>query len=279
MLFNDQLVVVRGGGDIATGVVWRLTRAGFPVIVCELAVPLAVRRTVALSSAIDDGRVVVEGMVGLRVDVADREAMNELVSTALTGVVPVIVSPGLPDLSGAVASVLVDARLAKVNIDTTIDDASTVIGLGPGFTAGVDCHAVIETMRGHHLGKVIWDGAAAPDTGTPGIVGGRGSGRVLRAPCDGPVSWMTRIGDRVVHGDVLGTVADLPVFAPFDGVVRGLISPSVDVTTGLKIGDVDPRADPSTCFEISDKALSVGGGVVEAVLSRMSRPADSRGGI
>ncbi len=279
MLFDDRLVVVRGGGDIATGVVWRLTRAGFPVIVCELAVPLAVRRTVALSSAIDDGRVVVEGMVGLRVDVADREAMNELVSTALTGVVPVIVSPGLPDLSGAVASVMVDARLAKVNIDTTIDDASTVIGLGPGFTAGVDCHAVIETMRGHHLGRAIWDGAAAPNTGTPGIVGGRGAERVLRAPCNGPICWMTRIGDRVDHGDVLGTVADLPVFAPFDGVVRGLISPSVDVTTGLKIGDVDPRADPSTCFEISDKALSIGGGVVEVVLSRMSQPADSRGRI
>lgn len=275
MLFDNQLVVVRGGGDIATGVVWRLTRAGFPVIVCELAVPLAVRRSVALSSAIDEGRVEIEGMVGLRAEVADPIAIDELASVALTGVVPVIVSPELPVLPEGVASVVVDARLAKVNIDTTIFDAPTVIGLGPGFTAGVDCHAVIETMRGHHLGRVIWHGAAAPNTGTPGVVGGRGAERVLRAPCDGAVTWAVEIGDRVGQGDVLGTVDGVPVVAPFDGVVRGLISPSVAATIGLKIGDVDPRADSSTCFEISDKALSVGGGVVEAVLSRMSQSAES----
>ena len=264
MLFPDHLVVVRGGGDIATGIVWRLSRGGFPVVVCELETPLAVRRTVALSSAIEHGRVEVEGLVGVRVD-----DTADLVPAALAGDVPVIVSPDLPHLPDANAAVVVDARLAKVNLGTTIEDAPTVLGVGPGFTAGVDCHAVVETMRGHHLGRVIHRGSAAPNTGTPGIVGGRGAERVLRAPGDGEVVWKVDIGDRVAEGSVPGTVGGLPVVAPFDGVVRGLISPSIPAASGLKIGDIDPRCDPSACFEISDKALSVGGGVVEAVLSRM----------
>jgi len=274
MMFPDHPVVVRGGGDIATGVVWRLSRGGFPVIVCELDVPLAVRRTVALSSAVSDGRIEIEGLVGVRVD-----EPAELMPTALRREVPVIVSPRLPAMPDPGVAVVVDARLAKVNIDTTIHDAPTVIGLGPGFTAGVDCHTVIETMRGHRLGRVIQTGPAAANTGTPGIVGGRGAERVLRAPCDGAVTWAVEIGDRVTERSVLGTVGGVRVTAPFDGVVRGLISPLVAATSGLKIGDVDPRADSSTCFEISDKALSVGGGVVEAVLSRMSQSADSAGRI
>jgi len=274
MLFPHHLVVVRGGGDIATGIVWRLSRAGFPVVVCELETPLSVRRTVALSSAVEHGRVEVESLVGVRVnDTAD------VMPTALAGEVPVIVSPDLPDLVGGNTAVVVDARLAKVNLGTTIEDAPTVIGVGPGFTAGVDCHAVIETMRGHHLGRVIHRGLAAPNTGTPGIVGGRGAERVLRAPGDGAVVWQVEIGDQVSEGSALGTAGGLPVVAPFDGVVRGLISPSVPATIGLKIGDIDPRCDSSACFEISDKALSVGGGVVEAVLYRMRDLADPAGRI
>ncbi len=261
MIFSRHPVVIRGGGDLATGVAWRLSRAGFPVVVCELAEPLTVRRTVALSSAVLDGSVTIEGLVGRRVD-----DPGELIATALAGVIPVIVSPGLPSIG---SSVVVDARLAKVNIDTTIDDAETVIGLGPGFTAGFDCHAAIETKRGHHLGRVIWDGSPAANTGTPGIIGGRGSERVLRAPVDGRAEWVCSIGDIVKEGDRLGSIGGVAVSAPFDGAVRGLITSAAKVEAGVKIGDVDPRPDTSACHEISDKALAVGGGVVEAVLSRL----------
>jgi len=262
MLFADHPVVLRGGGDIATGVAWRLSHAGFPVIICELAAPLTVRRTVSLSSAVLDGSVEVEGLCGVRVD-----SPGELVASALTGTIPVIVSPQLPPIE---ASAVVDARLAKSNIDTTIDDAPTVVGLGPGFTAGVDCHAVVETMRGHHLGRVIHHGPAAPNTGTPGIIGGRGAERVLRAPAAGRAEWLVEIADSVSEGQVLGSVDGLAVVAPFDGVVRGLVTPMAEVRAGLKIGDVDPRPDRSACFEISDKALAVGGGVVEAILQRLN---------
>ena len=265
MLFAEHPVVLRGGGDIATGVAWRLTRAGFPVIVCELAAPLTVRRTVSLSSAVVAGSIEVEGLRAVRVD-----DPAELLQVALTGVVPVIVSPDLPAVE---AAAVIDARLAKINLDTTIHDAPTVVGLGPGFVAGKDCHAVVETKRGHHLGRVIWQGPAAANTGTPGIVGGRGAERVLRAPADGRAVWNHSIGDVVSEGDVLGHVADRPVTAPFNGVVRGLVSSAAELHAGLKIGDVDPRPDPTACFEISDKALAVGGGGVEAVLTRIASPA------
>ncbi|HEX6384623.1 MAG TPA: selenium-dependent molybdenum cofactor biosynthesis protein YqeB, partial [Anaerolineae bacterium] len=159
---------------------------------------------------------------------------------------------------------------AKRNIDTRIDQAPLVIALGPGFTAGVDCHAVIETMRGHWLGRVIWDGSALPNTGTPGIVAGKGAERVLRAPVGGMVDWGLEIGDFVAAGDLIGSVAGEPVVAPFDGVLRGLIAPGTTVRAGLKIGDLDARADRSACFTISDKALAIGGGVLEAILTRMN---------
>ena len=249
--------VLRGGGDLATGVAWRLTRAGWPVVVCELPVPLTVRRTVAVSSAIADGEVDVEGMRAVRVESAEQAR-----AVADTGLVAVMVSPTLPSLP---ADVVVDARVAKRNLDTTVDDAPLVVALGPGFTAEVDCHAVIETRRGPHLGRVLWSGAAEPDTGSPGVVGGRGAERVLRAPTGGRVRWRVAIGDLVDGGTVLGEVGDIPVRAPFAGAVRGLISEGVELTPDLKIGDVDPRGDAAACHEISDKALAIGGGVVEAV--------------
>ena len=168
---------------------------------------------------------------------------------------------------------LVDARLAKHNIDTRMDQAPLVVALGPGFTAGVDCHAVVETMRGPHLGKVFWDGAAAPDTGIPGTVGGESARRVLRAPDDGPVAWSVEIGDEVAAGDRLGEVGGRDVLATISGVVRGLISPGHHAERGLKIGDIDPRADRAVCFEISDKARAVGGGVLEAALTWLDREA------
>jgi xanthine dehydrogenase accessory factor len=260
---TDRLCVIRGGGDLATGVAWRLTSAGIHVVVTELAVPLTVRRTVALSTAVTDGQIDIEGMRG---QLAATPAEAVQLADPNERVVGVLVSPGLPELPAAFpVDVVVDARLAKRNIDTTIHDAPLVIGLGPGFTAGEDCHAVIETIRGPHLGRALWVGSAQPDTGTPELVEGRGAERVIRAQRDGTVHWVREIGDRVEDHEVLGTVGDLPVLAPFAGVIRGLILEGSTAATGSKIGDIDPRLD-ARCHEISDKALAIGGGVVEAVL-------------
>ncbi len=257
MTTDDHLCVVRGGGDLATGVVWRLTRAGWPVVVCELPTPLTIRRTVAVSTAVLSGEASVEGMRAVLVPDAERA-----VPVARTGDVAVIVSPTLPPID---ADVVVDARLAKRNLDTTRDDAPLTVGLGPGFTAGEDCDAVVETERGHRLGRVLWSGSAADDTGTPGVIEGRGAERVIRSPADGHVAWLVRIGDVVAEGDDLGAVGDELIRAPFAGTVRGLIDDRVTLRSGLKIADLDPRCDPAACLEISDKALAIGGGVVEAV--------------
>lgn len=261
----DAVVLMRGAGDLATGVAWRLKRAGFGVIMCELAHPLTVRRSVAFSTAVSEGSVTVEGIRAVRATAAEAAAL------ARSGVVPVVVSPGLPSLA---ADVVVDARVAKRVLDTTIGDAALVIALGPGFEAGRDCHAVVETMRGPRLGRVYWQGRAAPNTGTPGVIGGRGAERVLRAPAAGRARWHVSIGDVVDAGTVLGAVGDQQVCAPFAGVVRGLIADGTPVAQGLKIGDVDPRAD-TDWREISDKALAVAGGVLEAILTWLSQRAAS----
>lgn len=255
-------VLLRGGGDLATGVAWRLWRAGCAVVVCELPEPLTVRRRVALSSAVRDGTVDVEGMVGRRT------SPDAALAVAARGEIPVVVSPTLPNLA---RDVVVDARLAKRNLDTTIADAELVVALGPGFTAGIDCHCVVETLRGPHLGRALWSGSASPNTGVPGELGGRSAERLLRAPAAGTVGWTVDIGDRVQEGATLGTVDGQPVTAGCSGVVRGLIAPGTVVTAGLKLGDVDPRATPGEADQISDKALSVGGGVLEAVTTWWAR--------
>ena len=174
-----------------------------------------------------------------------------------------VVSADLPPLD---ADVIVDARMAKRALDTTIDDAPLVVALGPGFTAGVNCHAVVETMRGPRLGRVLWSGSAAANTGTPGAIAGRGAERVLRAPTDGEVRWQARIGEIVSAGTVIGIVERVEIRAPFDGLVRGLLAEGTPVHTGLKIGDIDPRAD-TDWRQLSDKALAIGGGVLEAALT------------
>jgi xanthine dehydrogenase accessory factor len=268
MLFSEQLVMIRGGGDIATGVAYRLHKAGFPLIVLELQRPLVIRRTVALATAVLQGSVQVEDLHAQLV-----HSPAEALALAQTGIIPVLVSPDLKTSQFTIHNsqfTIIDARLAKRNIDTTINQANLVIALGPGFTAGVDCHAVIETMRGHSLGRVIWEGPALPNTGTPGIIAGKGKERVLRAPTDGKVNWGLEIGDLVREGELIGEVAGQPVLAPFDGVIRGLIAGETAVTQDLKIGDVDARQDVATCFTISDKALAIGGGVLEAILTWMN---------
>ena len=263
MLFAEHLCVIRGGGDLGTGVALCLSRAGFPVAVCELADPLTVRRAVALSSAVTRGEVTVEGLTARRVNDA-----GEVSDLAATGVVPVLVDHGLPRVS---QSVVVDARMAKRPLDTRPDDAPFVVALGPGFSAGKDCHAVVETLRGSHMGRVLWEGSTEPDTGTPAPVGGRTADRVLRAPVDGTVGWDRRIGDLVEAGEVLGRVGNREVAAPFDGLIRGLILNGIKVTSGTKVGDVDPRGKTASAHEVSDKALAVGGGVLEAVLTWLNR--------
>lgn len=266
MLFSDQLVLVRGGGDLATGIIYRLKQAGFPVIVTELPRPLVVRRAVAVATSVLDGAITIESLTARRVD-----TFQQALDLATTDVVPVLVSPDLPtDHLESPLPILVDARMAKRNIDTRIDQAGLVIALGPGFTAGTDCHAVVETMRGHRLGRVLWHGRALPNTGTPGIVAGKGAERVLRAPVAGIVHWKLDIGDLVQDEQIIGEVDGEAVVAPFDGVVRGLIAEGTAVGAGFKIGDVDARGDRDACFTISDKALSIGGGVLEAILTHLN---------
>lgn len=265
MLFDDHPILLRGGGDLATGVAYRLHKAGFPVIVTELPHPLVVRRRVSLATAVLEGEITVEDLRGVRVGSPDEARI-----VARTGIIPVLIAPDIPADFLNSSLILIDARMAKRNIDTAIDQAPLVIALGPGFTAGIDCHAVIETNRGHRLGRVIWNGAAEANTGTPGLVAGKGAERVLRAPRDGVATWQVDIGDQVRQGDIIGDINDQSIVAPFDGIVRGLIAPGTAVRAGLKIGDLDARNNIEHCFTISDKALAIGGGVLEAVLTYLS---------
>ncbi|MCB9136865.1 MAG: EF2563 family selenium-dependent molybdenum hydroxylase system protein [Caldilineaceae bacterium] len=262
MDISETLIVVKGGGDLAGGVIRRLKRAGFPLIVTELAAPLFVRRTVSFGEAVYAGRVEIEGIAAQHA--ATPEEAQKLATTA---VVPVLVDPRAAVVDALRPAVVVDAVMAKHNTGTHMNDAPLVIALGPGFTAGEDCHVVVETMRGHNLGRLIYAGAAQPNTGTPGIVGGHGAERVLRAPAAGHVEAYVAISERVRQDQRIAAVAGKEVRAPFDGVLRGIIHPSVMVTPGMKIGDVDPRGSVDHCFTISDKALAIGGAVLEAVLA------------
>lgn len=268
MRCDFPLVLIKGAGDLASGVALRLHRAGFPVVMTETAEPLAVRRRVALAQAVYDGVCQVEEVTG-------RLCTAETVPAGLqSGEIAVLVDPQTHSLVQLRPFALVDAVMAKRNTGTRLMDAPLVVALGPGFTAGVDCHAVIETNRGHNLGRVLWAGSAEPDTGTPGElpgIGGKAS-RVLRAPIGGFVEPLAEIGDHVRTGDVLAVVRGDQgetgeVCAPFDGVLRGLIHPRVRAAAGMKIGDVDPRAAREHCFTVSDKSLAIGGGVLEAILA------------
>ena len=254
----ETLCLVRGGGDLATGVVSRLHHSGYPVIVTELHYPLAVRRSVSVASAVFEGNLQIEGMEVHLVNTAE-----EAIERSQMGFVSVMISTGIPDVR---SSVIIDARIAKTNLDTKITDAELVIGMGPGFEAGEDCHLVVATKRGHSLGRVITHGRALKDTGIPEPVAGYGESRVLRSPASGQIIWNVNIGDRVEEGQTLGSVNGIEILGPFNGIVRGLIHPSVTVVEKMKIGDVDPRiSNHWNC--ISDKALAVGDGVLEAILS------------
>jgi xanthine dehydrogenase accessory factor len=256
-------ILIRGGGDLATGVAARLHRVGFPLLILEIEQPLAVRRRVALAEAVYAGRVCVEDMEGVHAPTpAEVPAILE------AGGIPVLVDAEASSLSAFSPQVIVDGRMKKTASDLPRDAALLTIGLGPGFSAGADCHAVVETRRGHRLGRVIWMGPAAADTSKPETVEGYGADRVLRAPNSGEMRALREIGDVITRGEPVFAVDGEPVLAPFDGVLRGLLHDGLKVEGGMKVGDLDPRGDPRYCYEISDKALAVGGGVLEAVLSR-----------
>jgi len=260
-MLEDILVVIKGGGDLASGVIHRLHRAGMQVVVTELAQPTVIRRAVALASAVYERQVEVEGLVARLVE------SDEEIRTALAaGQVPVVVDPRAEVIARLRPVAVVDAIMAKRNTGTKITDAPIVIGLGPGFTVGVDVHAVIETNRGHNLGRVILSGSAEPDTGTPGPTMGYTIERMLRAPCEGTFTGQRRIGDLVEAGEVVASVAGQPVVAKIAGVLRGLLADGLPVKAGMKVGDVDPSGVREHCFTISDKARAIGGGVLEAVL-------------
>jgi xanthine dehydrogenase accessory factor len=257
---EEMRVLVRGAGDLATGVIAKLHEAGFKVVAVEIAEPSVIRRTVSFAQAVFDGETTVEGIRAVLTEWPDVEAVWA------EGAVPVVVDPRLEGLGRMRFDVVVDAIIAKRNLGTTMAMAPIVIGLGPGFEAGKDVHAVIETMRGHYLGRVIYEGLPEPDTAVPGLIGGFAGERVIRAPKEGIYKPLVKIGDRVKEGQAVAEVDGEPAIATISGVVRGQLSEGLHVTKGFKVADVDPRAEEDHCLTISDKARSIGGGVLEAIL-------------
>ena len=255
-----MLVVIRGGGDIATGIALRLYRSGMEVVLCEREQPTAIRRTVAFSEAVRLGETEVEGVAARRAELEEIPELLEL------GIVPVLVDPEAELALALAPDALVDAILAKRNLGTTADMAPAVVAVGPGFTAGEDCHAVVETMRGHYLGRALYQGSAQPNTGIPGLIGGFAGERVLRAPADGVFHQLLDIGAQVKEGDIAAQVGGVPMVCTLTGVLRGILPEGTPVRRGMKAGDVDPRCELEHCRCASDKALAVGGGVLEAVL-------------
>lgn len=271
---NKPLILIRGGGDLASGVALRLHRVGFQAVILELPAPLAVRRTVCFSEAVYEGMYTVE-------DVTARLVSADQFQVALeAGEIPVLIDPQAnvlrnQFLTSPQSTFVVDARLLKSAPEPLAMDVALHIGLGPGFCAGDNCHAVIETRRSHTLGRVLWSGETQPDSGQP-----EGDPRrVLRAPISGNVNPLKQIGEHCKEGEVIAVIShgddvrdQYSVISPFDGILRGLIHPHVMVTEGMKIGDIDPRDDLSICSLVSDKALSVGGGVLEAILIKLKEP-------
>ena len=256
-----MLVVIRGAGDLATGIALRLHRAGYQIVMTDLPAPTSIRRTVCFSEAIRLGEMTVE-------DISARKAETpeEALTLAQSGVVAVLADPAGACIPTLRPGAVVDAILAKKNLGTALTDAPVVIGVGPGFTVGIDCHAAVETMRGHTLGRVIYRGSALPNTNIPGLIGGYAGERVLRAPADGIFCQKLEIGAVVRAGDIAGEVDGELMKCTIDGVLRGILADGTPVFRGMKAGDVDPRCKPEYCTTASDKALAVGGGVLEAVL-------------
>ena len=256
-----MLVLIRGAGDLASGIALRLHHAHMKIVMTDLPHPTAIRRTVCFSQALLFGTMQVEDVTAERAaSVRDIPAILE------RGNIAVLADPEAKCITRLHPDAVVDAILAKRNLGTRITDAPCVVGVGPGFTAGVDCHAAVETMRGHYLGRVITDGSPIPNTNIPGLIGGFAGERVLRAPDDGVFHQLHEIGDLVEAGETVGEVNGKPMACTISGVLRGILADGTPVFKGMKSGDVDPRAQVENCYTASDKAIAIGGGVLQAIL-------------
>ncbi len=267
---NQIVIGIKGAGEMASAVAWRLYQAKLQqIFMMEVALPLAVRRRVSFCEALHTSRQTIEGVTAIQA------ATRQQIQAAWTnGCIAVTADPEWHQVTVQHPDVVIDAILAKRNLGTALAEAELVIGLGPGFTAGQDTHVVIETNRGHHLGRIITQGSAQPNTGIPGSIGGYTEERVLRAPVDGIFNACQAIGAMVKRDALLGDVDGSEVRARIDGVVRGLIRSGLHVSQGMKLGDIDPRGDPSFCDTISDKARAISGSVLEAILRVYQPPPD-----
>lgn len=273
-LINNELVIVRGAGDLATGVVYSLYKAHFKVIILETQHPSAIRRKVALSEAVYDGKTKVEDIEAVLVKNYE-EALN-IIANKDYKEIPILIDPNCEILNHIKPTFLIDAIIAKKNIDTNKSMAKYTIALGPGFTAGKDCDIVIETMRGHNLGRIYLEGEAIPNTGIPGNIGGKEAERVIHASSDGIIENIKNIGDFVREKEVIAYINNdnkkIEVIAPFEGLLRGIIRDGFKVRNGLKIADIDPRkSEYDNCFTISDKARNLGGAVLTAMMYLYNR--------
>jgi xanthine dehydrogenase accessory factor len=284
-MLKNKLILVKGAGDFASGTIRRLHLAGAKVIATELEQPLTIRRMVAFSQAIYDNEHEVEGVIGARAD------MTDIDQHLIKDKVPVLIDPDTKILDELKFNIVIDGRMAKKNMGTRIDEAPIVIGLGPGFNAGVDCHAVVETLAGHNLGRVIYKGKPAEDTGVPFPTDLQNSpccagfsptpccagssfdvnDYLIRAPTDGVFNSEKKIGDLISSGDTLGRINKTPVQSKIDGLLRGLIHDGAHVKKDLKIGDIDPSCDKARVYQVSEKANAIAGGVLEAVLSLLNK--------
>ena len=254
-------ILIKGAGDLASGIAHRLKKAGYHILMTEIKVPLTVRRTVAFSRSVYETESEVEGMKGILI-----HSFSEIQDVWKLGHIPVIVDEYAYIQREYQAEVIVDAIIAKHNLGTTMKDAPLVIGVGPGFEAGKDCHAVIETKRGHDLGKVIWEGYAIPNTGIPGEIGGYTTERIIRATADSVFQPITHISEKVEKDQIVALCGEEPIKAQMAGIIRGMLQPGVKVVKGMKCGDIDSRCVIEHCFTISDKARAIAGGVLEAVV-------------
>lgn len=259
--FNENLVLIRGAGDIATGVAVRLHHAGFQVIMTDLPKPTVIRRSVSFAQSIYTKMTQVEDVTAIHAK-NDKDAKTIIAN----GHIPVLIDKSCQYLSSLKPKFVVDAILAKHNLGTHKTMAPITIALGPGFIAGEDCHAVIETNRGHYLGKIIYQGKTADNTGIPGNIGGYTYERVLRSPCNGLFNSDRQIGELVNEGDIIAYIDKTPIYAPLSGMIRGLLQNNLTVSKGFKVGDIDPRGSKADYTTISDKARAIGGSVLEAMM-------------
>ena len=257
----ELTVLIRGGGEMATGIAHRLHRCHMRVVITEIATPTSVRRNVAFAEAVYEGTQTVEGVKAVRIASCD-----DAHAVWQQNQVPIFVDPDAAIREVLKPAVLVDAIMAKKNGAAKLTDAPLVIGVGPGFTAGIDVHAVVESNRGHHLGRVIWDGAAESDTSIPAPVQGYTESRVLRVPQTGIFKALLAIGDLVAMGQTIAEVNGEAIKAEISGQIRGLLRSGIQVEQGIKAGDIDPRGQRGYCNSISDKSRAIAGGVLEAVL-------------